>query len=104
MRLRCYECGKSVSTEVPDDTVVRAVLTCPECIEKEECKHGIKECKVCGGWLIRHTIEWDLGYHRECCTHEWEWYYDWNHQRYGICKKCKEECLCVSTESACKKL
>ena len=34
MRLHCTECGKSVSSEVPDDTVVRAILTCPECVPK----------------------------------------------------------------------
>lgn len=34
MRLPCYECGKSVSSEVPEDTVVRAALFCPECIEQ----------------------------------------------------------------------
>ncbi len=28
------ECGKSVSTEVPDETIVRAWLVCPECIEQ----------------------------------------------------------------------
>jgi hypothetical protein len=33
MRLCCYFCGKSVSSEVPDETVVRGVLVCPECIE-----------------------------------------------------------------------
>jgi hypothetical protein len=33
MRLTCYFCGKSVSTEVPDETNVRALLVCPECIE-----------------------------------------------------------------------
>jgi hypothetical protein len=33
MRLRCFFCGKSVSNEVPDDTIVRACLECPECIE-----------------------------------------------------------------------
>jgi hypothetical protein len=33
MRLRCYGCGKTVSSEVSDATVVRAVLWCPECIE-----------------------------------------------------------------------
>ena len=32
MRLLCYECGKSVSTEVPSSTIIRAVLICPECI------------------------------------------------------------------------
>lgn len=34
MRLICYFCGKSVSNEVPEGTVVRAALVCPECIEK----------------------------------------------------------------------
>lgn len=33
MRLCCYFCGKSVSNEVPTDTVVRALLVCPECVE-----------------------------------------------------------------------
>jgi DNA-directed RNA polymerase subunit RPC12/RpoP len=33
MRIRCSFCGKSVSTEVPDQTVFRAVAVCPECIE-----------------------------------------------------------------------
>lgn len=35
LRLRCFYCGTSVSNEVPEDTVVRAVLICPECLEKE---------------------------------------------------------------------
>ena len=38
MRLCCYFCGKSVSSEVPDTTVIRAVLVCPECIEAEKIK------------------------------------------------------------------
>lgn len=33
-RLHCTECGKSVSSPVHSETVVRAVLTCPECIPK----------------------------------------------------------------------
>jgi hypothetical protein len=41
-RLRCQECGKSVSTvffPVPTDTpdggiIVRAIVMCPECFEK----------------------------------------------------------------------
>lgn len=36
MRLFCWVCGKSVSTEVPDDTVLRAICICPECIEAEK--------------------------------------------------------------------
>lgn len=34
-RIRCAKCGKSVSTLVPANTVIRACVQCPECIEKE---------------------------------------------------------------------
>ena len=33
MRYHCWFCGKSVTTPVPDDTLVRALLVCPECID-----------------------------------------------------------------------
>ena len=33
MRLICYYCGKSVSSELPEDAVVRALCACPECIQ-----------------------------------------------------------------------
>ena len=33
MRIRCSECGKSVSSEVPDNTIIRAWVVCPECFE-----------------------------------------------------------------------
>ena len=35
MRIYCYFCGKSVSTEVPDETVLRALAVCPECIQQK---------------------------------------------------------------------
>lgn len=34
MRICCSSCGKTVSTEVPDGTIIRAYIECPECIEK----------------------------------------------------------------------
>jgi hypothetical protein len=34
MRLFCFMCGKSVSTEVPDETILRAICVCPECIPR----------------------------------------------------------------------
>lgn len=34
-RIWCMECGKSVSSEVPKGTVVRAWVECPECIERK---------------------------------------------------------------------
>lgn len=35
MKIRCMRCGTPVSSEVPDDTIIRAYVQCPECIEKE---------------------------------------------------------------------
>jgi hypothetical protein len=34
MRYGCWCCHKSVSSELPDDSIIRAVLVCPECIEQ----------------------------------------------------------------------
>ena len=34
MRINCFLCGESVSSEVPDGTVFRAIAECPECIQK----------------------------------------------------------------------
>jgi len=36
MRLFCIECGKSVSSELPAKTIVRAICICPECIERKD--------------------------------------------------------------------
>ena len=36
MTLKCNECGKPVSTEVPDGTIVRAWIECPECCEEDD--------------------------------------------------------------------
>lgn len=38
MRLYCHGCFKSVSNVVPDNTVLRAVAFCPECIERVDEK------------------------------------------------------------------
>lgn len=35
MKLSCPTCGKQVSTEVPDGTVIRAWWQCPECVAKQ---------------------------------------------------------------------
>ena len=36
MRYPCYFCGKSVTSELPEDSVIRAILVCPECIEAKK--------------------------------------------------------------------
>lgn len=35
MRLRCFYCGKSVSSELAAGTIIRAAAQCPECVEAE---------------------------------------------------------------------
>jgi hypothetical protein len=56
MKIKCMECGKEVSTEVPDGTLVRAWIECPECIEKEDIRVEnsvvvvIGEVKLPGVW------------------------------------------------------
>jgi len=34
MRLLCWYCKKSCSSELPSDAVIRGMVICPECIEK----------------------------------------------------------------------
>ena len=36
MKITCLNCGKTVSSPIPEETVVRASIICPECLEKEE--------------------------------------------------------------------
>ena len=36
MRFRCYGCGNSVSSEVPEDAILRAIAWCPECLQAEK--------------------------------------------------------------------
>lgn len=89
MRLYCTFCGKSVSTEVPDQTIVRAVFACPECIEKgalqtDACVVGMHDpvivhrtggpsakvknfCGKCGRKIQNINGVWMLDQEREEC-------------------------------------
>lgn len=51
IRLHCYFCCKPVSSKIPYETVVRALIICPECIEKNriiipESEDEIEELKI----------------------------------------------------------
>jgi len=49
MKIRCSKCGKAVSSEVPDNTVIRAWVECPECIKMhKEGGEGMNRCLRCG--------------------------------------------------------
>lgn len=47
-QLTCNICHKTVSTEVPDGTIIRGWIECPECIEKQEVKQ-LKE------WMLLYN-------------------------------------------------
>jgi hypothetical protein len=36
MRLFCWYCHKSVSSELPDNAIFRAIAVCPECIARSD--------------------------------------------------------------------
>jgi len=36
MRYFCWFCRESVTSELPHDSVIRAILVCPECVEKKK--------------------------------------------------------------------
>lgn len=38
MRYFCWFCHKCVTSELPDDSVIRASLICPECIQQKKVK------------------------------------------------------------------
>ena len=44
MRLFCWYCHRSVSSELPDDTLFRAIAVCPDCIadSPEAVNHPLK--------------------------------------------------------------
>lgn len=36
MKIRCSRCGEPVSSvEIPPETIIRAWVECPECVEKD---------------------------------------------------------------------
>lgn len=53
MQIKCNRCGKGVSSQVPEGTIVRAWVECPECVEKDN-EPGIVEGAM---ELLRDTFE-----------------------------------------------
>lgn len=41
MKILCNLCGKIVSTEIPDNTLIRAWIECPECCALGEDERAI---------------------------------------------------------------
>lgn len=44
MKYACWHCGKSVTSELPEDSVIRAILVCPECVERDQDYWNKKPC------------------------------------------------------------
>ena len=65
MRLFCWYCFKSVSSELPNNTLVRAIAVCPECIAQstEAAKHPLSP--VAPPDLLKAAVmlldNWDKG-------------------------------------------
>jgi hypothetical protein len=38
VKILCNGCGRSGSTDIPNDTIIRAWVECPECIDKKRSK------------------------------------------------------------------
>ena len=53
MRIRCSACGAVVSSDVPEETVVRAWIECIDCIEKADDSMEIKIKRMIFSWLTK---------------------------------------------------
>lgn len=64
MRLNCFSCGKVCSNEVPDDTILRGTITCPECTAKEPDWDTIDTAPRDGTLILLYNKRWrdqDIG-------------------------------------------
>ena len=76
-RIRCSNCGKSVSTPVQKGTVIIAYIQCPECIELEEREEAEEQPTGINPVLASMTC-------RDCGTTE-------NVDDTGLCAFCEED-------------
>jgi len=53
MRLQCWYCHKSVSSDLPSDAVVRAICVCPECLNIHDKEESMDECPTCKKMTVR---------------------------------------------------
>lgn len=64
MRLHCFRCGKAVSTEVPDGTLVRGAIECPECTEANSMAEVTRIRAVAASLISRREIELEKLLHK----------------------------------------
>lgn len=63
MRLHCWTCKKSVSTDLPEDAVFRATAECPECLERRTAEGTIGTATLRLLLVLAQVaIEHDKGY------------------------------------------
>ncbi len=62
MRLWCWYCHKSVSSELPNNTLFRAIAVCPECIAKssEADNHPLTATQQVNAADTKKTCDCDL--------------------------------------------
>ena len=72
MRLYCFECGKSVTNEMPHSVIFRAIAQCPECIAKHSPPTPVSplplwgvEARVSMAMSGAYQVEWEDYSHTE---------------------------------------
>ena len=58
MQLNCFSCGKVCSNEVPDGTILRGTITCPECTAKEPDWDTIDTAPRDGTLVLLYNKHW----------------------------------------------
>jgi len=57
MKLKCSKCDIILSTEIPDNTIVRAWIECPECIQNRPENKEMKKFNIYYDETIRRCIQ-----------------------------------------------
>lgn len=54
MYIRCSKCGHKVSVAIiPDGTIIRAYIECPECVESSpDFQKALQQFTECPGWRV----------------------------------------------------
>ena len=60
MYIKCFKCGKTISSELPPGAIFRGTAECPECTEKDMTMERIEDASkilttiAAGVWISTH--------------------------------------------------
>ena len=61
MRLWCWYCHRSVSSELPESTIFRAIAICPECTQEERDQQAAQHSVHPTAFHVRLLIALSVG-------------------------------------------